>query len=45
MNSKVFFSNMAYTKYEAEQTLPSKLGRQLKEYGPGSREYELLPVM
>ena len=37
MKSKVYFSDMAYSSYEAEQTLPCKLGRQLKESGLGKK--------
>ena len=33
MPSKVYFSDMAYSAYEADQTLPRKLGRQLKASG------------
>ncbi|MDR0589437.1 MAG: DUF362 domain-containing protein [Spirochaetaceae bacterium] len=35
MASKVYFSDMAYTAYEADQTLPCKLGRQLEVSGLG----------
>ena len=37
MDSTVFFSDMAYSAYEAEQTLPSKLVRQLKVSGLGKK--------
>jgi uncharacterized Fe-S center protein len=33
MSSKVYFSNMAYSAYEADQTLPHKMERQLKVSG------------
>jgi uncharacterized Fe-S center protein len=33
MASKVYFSNMAYSAYEADQTLPRRLERQLKASG------------
>ena len=37
MASKVFFSDMAYSAYEADQTLPRKLERQLKASGLGKK--------
>ncbi|MDR1468549.1 MAG: DUF362 domain-containing protein [Spirochaetaceae bacterium] len=37
MANKVLFSNMAFTAYEAEQTLPRKLERQLLASGLGDR--------
>ncbi|MDR2246754.1 MAG: DUF362 domain-containing protein [Treponema sp.] len=35
MSSKVYFSNMAYSAYEADQTLPRKMERQLEVSGLG----------
>ena len=37
MDSQVYFSDMAYSAYEASQTLPSKLVRQLKASGLGKK--------
>ena len=37
MDSTVYFSNMAYSAYEADQTLPCKLVRQLKVSGLGKK--------
>jgi uncharacterized Fe-S center protein len=37
MSSKVYFSNMAYSAYEADQTLPRKFGRQLTASGLAAR--------
>jgi len=37
MDSTVYFSNMAYSTYEADQTLPRKLVRQLKVSGLGKK--------
>ncbi|MDR1099614.1 MAG: DUF362 domain-containing protein, partial [Treponema sp.] len=37
MSSTVYFSNMAYAAYEADQTLPRKMGRQLEKSGLGGR--------
>jgi uncharacterized Fe-S center protein len=37
MSSKVYFSNMAYSAYEADQTLPRKMGRQLEASGLGDK--------
>jgi uncharacterized Fe-S center protein len=37
MLSKVYFSGMAYAAYDANQTLPRKLGRQLEKGGLGDR--------
>jgi uncharacterized Fe-S center protein len=37
MASKVYFSDMAYSAYEADQTLPRKLGRQLAASGLGDK--------
>lgn len=37
MASKVLFSDMAYSAYEADQTLPRKLGRQLAASGLGDK--------
>jgi uncharacterized Fe-S center protein len=37
MSSKVYFSDMAYAAYDADQTLPKKFARQLEAGGLGDR--------
>ena len=37
MAEKIYYSSMAYSRYEASGTLPAKFERMLKKYGPGER--------
>ena len=40
MPSNVLFAPMAYTRYEASQTLPEKFSRLLEKSGGKSRDYQ-----
>ena len=40
MASKVLFAPMAYSRYEADQTLPAKFERLLKKELQGSQAYK-----
>ena len=37
MAEKIYYSSMAYSRYEASGTLPAKFERMLNKYGPGER--------